>query len=456
MVAELKHKAQCSKNQTKHSSQKSKKGRVCALFGFLCGLRFGKFGGVVLSYGHVIFAKTQKMIVADTDIQELLTRGVERIYPSQEALEARLKSGDMLSIYYGIDPTGNTLHLGHALNLLKLRMFQNLGHEIIILYGGFTAQIGDPTDKLAARQPLASEQIKKNAANYKKLIGKILDLKKTNVRFLNNEQWSNKLKPKDVLNLAAHFTVSQLLERDMFQERLKHGKEVRANELLYPVFQAYDAVIMDVDIQIGGNDQTFNMLAGRTLMRKMKNKEKFVMAMKLLVDPSSGKKMGKTEGNMVTLEDAPTDIYGKVMSWPDAMILPGFELCTLVPVAEIVSVRQKLEAGANPKESKMRLAREIVALCHSEEKVRKAEESFVKTFQEGKPQEFIEVRLSGQSVSDALIEKDVIASKSELRRLLGEGAVINLDGGAKMGEDFLNVEVAGRYRIGKRRFVRIQ
>src|SRR3989338_7309796 len=373
MVAELKHKAQCSKNQTKHSSQKSKKGRVCALFGFLCGLRFGKFGGVVLSYGHVIFAKTQKMIVDDTDIQELLTRGVGRIYPSQEALEARLKSGDMLSIYYGIDPTGNTLHLVHALNLLKLRMFQNLGHEIIILYGGFTAQIGDPTDKLAARQPLASEQIKKNAANYKKLIGKILDLKKTNVRFLNNEQWSNKLKPKDVLNLAAHFTVSQLLERDM-----------------------------------------------------------------------------------LTLEDAPTDIYGKVMSWPDAMILPGFELCTLVPVAEIVSVRQKLEAGANPKESKMRLAREIVALCHSEEKVRKAEESFVKTFQEGKPQEFIEVRLSGQSVSDALIEKDVIASKSELRRLLGEGAVINLDGGAKMGEDFLNVAVAGRYRIGKRRFVRIQ
>src|SRR3989344_5365217 len=402
------------------------------------------------------FRKTQKVLGDDAKIRELLIRGVGRIYPSKEALEAKLKAGERLSIYYGIDPTGDTLHLGHALNLLKLRMFQDLGHEVIILYGGFTAQIGDPTDKLAARQPLTPERIKKNAVNYKKLVGKILDLKKDNIRFLDNQVWSNKLKPVDMLNIASYFTTSQLLERDMFQERLKRGKEVHANELLSPVFQAYDAVTMGVDIQIGGNDQTFNMLAGRTLMRKMKNKEKFVIAMKLLVDPSSGKKMGKTEGNMVTLEDAPTDIYGKVMSWSDAMILPGFELCTLVPVAEIVSVRQKLEAGANPKESKMRLAREIVALCHSEEKVRKAEESFVKTFQEGKPQEFIEVRLSGQSVSDALIEKDVIASKSELRRLLGEGAVINLDGGAKMGEDFLNVAVAGRYRIGTRRFVRIQ
>ena len=401
------------------------------------------------------FRKTQKVLVDDAKIRELLIRGVGRIYPSKEALEAKLKAGERLSIYYGIDPTGDTLHLGHALNLLKLRMFQDLGHEVIILYGGFTAQIGDPTDKLAARQPLTPERIKKNAVNYKKLVGKILDLKKDNIRFLDNQVWSNKLKPVDMLNIASYFTTSQLLERDMFQERLKRGKEVHANELLYPVFQAYDAVTMGVDIQIGGNDQTFNMLAGRTLMRKMKNKEKFVIAMRLLVDPS-GKKMGKTEDNMVTLEDTPADIYGKVMSWSDAMILPGFELCTAISLTEITLVKQRLEDGENPKELKMRLAREIVALCHGGEKSKEAEESFVKTFQEKKPQEFVDIHLAGQTISDVLVAKEVVSSKGELRRLIGEGAITNLDTNQKVVETFLTNPQAGKYRIGKHRFIEIK
>ncbi len=402
------------------------------------------------------FKKTQAVQIDDARIRELLTRGVERVYPTMEALEARLKSGERLSLYYGIDPTGAALHLGHVLNLLKLRVFQDLGHEVIILYGGFTAQIGDPTDKMAARQPLTPQEIEKNAANYKKMIGTILDLKSANIRFLDNQVWSNTLKPRDMLDIASHFTVSQLLERDMFQERLRQGKEIHAHEFLYPVFQAYDAVTMNVDIQIGGNDQTFNMLAGRTLMRKMKNKEKFVISMKLLVDPSSGKKMGKTEGNMVTMTDSPTDMFGKVMSWPDTMIMPGFELCTAVPLEEVAGYKKSLEEGTNPKEVKLALAGAIVDLIYGKESAAKAKASFETTFSERKPEEFVQVTLSGREAAEVLIEQSIVASKSELRRLIGEGAVTNLDSNTKMGEDFLKSTPSGKYRIGKHRFIEIQ
>ncbi|MDO8564586.1 MAG: tyrosine--tRNA ligase [bacterium] len=388
-------------------------------------------------------------------INELLTRGVERIYPAREALEARLKSGERLSLYYGIDPTGPTLHLGHAVNLLKLKQFQELGHEVIILYGGFTAQIGDPTDKLSARQPLTPAQIKKNTAQYRTLIGKILDVRGTHLKFLDNEEWSNKLKPADFLKLVSLFTVSQLLERDMFQERIKQGKEIHGNEFLYPVFQAYDAVTMDVDIQLGGNDQTFNMLAGRTLMRKMKNKEKFVMVMKLLVDPT-GKKMGKSEGNMVTLEDSAEDMYGKIMSWPDGMILPGFELLTTVPLSSVVEIGQELSSGKNPRDLKARLAREVVALYYGAKAGEKAEAEFTRAFRDKAPTEFVDVVLRGRGVVEALMEKEIISSKSDLRRLIDEGAVSKLPEGEKVGVEFMERASAGEYRLGKHRFVRIR
>ncbi|PIV45357.1 MAG: tyrosine--tRNA ligase, partial [Candidatus Nealsonbacteria bacterium CG02_land_8_20_14_3_00_37_10] len=224
-------------------------------------------------------------------IDEVLTRGVEKIYPSKNALEKVLRSGKKVRLYNGIDPTGK-LHLGHLAVLRKLRQFQDLGHEVIVLIGDFTATIGDPTDKLAVRKPLTRQEILKNAKNYKKQIGKVLDLGKSNLRFLYNEQWSNKLKPIDLLGIFSYFTVARLLERDMFQKRIKEGRDVLLHEFVYPVFQAYDSVAMDVDLEVGGNDQTFNMMRGRDLMRKMKNKEKFVMALKLLTDPT-GKKMGK-------------------------------------------------------------------------------------------------------------------------------------------------------------------
>lgn len=359
----------------------------------------------------------------ENQIKEVLTRGVENVYPKPELLEKFLKSSKKLKIYYGIDPTGAQLHLGHAVQLLKLRQLQELGHHIIILIGDFTAMIGDPTDKKATRQPLTKQQVKSNYKSYKKQIGKILDLKKSNIKFLHNDKWSSKLKPVDMLELASHFTVAQLLERDMFQERIKAGKNIGVHEFLYPIFQAYDALSMDVDMQIGGNDQMFNMLAGRTLIKKLKDKEKLVLTTKLLVDPA-GKKMGKTEGNMVSLDDSPEDMYGKVMSWPDNMIIVGFELLTLVPMEEVRQIAKELAKDENPKKYKMRLAFQIVDLYHDKKAAERAEQQFAQVFKQGlNPDEMPEFKTRKKNIIDVLVETKLAASKSEARRLIEQGAV---------------------------------
>lgn len=369
------------------------------------------------------------------EIEKLLTRGVERIYPDKSALEKVLVSGKKIRLYYGIDPTGSSLHLGHLVQLLKLRKFQDLGHEVIILIGDFTAQIGDPTDKQATRKPLSHKQVLENAREYKKQIGKILDLKKSNIRFVHNEKWSNKLTPKDMLELASHFTVSNLLKRDMFQERIKAGREVYVHEFLYPIFQAYDAVTMEVDLQIGGNDQMFNMLAGRNLMKRKKQKEMFVLTTKLLIDPT-GKKMGKTEGNMITLNDSANDTFGKVMSWPDGMIALGFELCTGLDSSDFINEKSR--------DQKIKLAHEIVKIYHGEGTANKAQENFEQTFSRGAvPQDIETIRVSKDTpLVDILLNQKLVSSKSEFNRLNKEGAIKEIENGV--------------YRIGKHRFLRIE
>jgi len=369
--------------------------------------------------------KHMKIITDKNKIEEVLARGVENIYPNREALEKILMSGKKLRIYNGIDPTGQ-LHIGHGVVLKKLRQFQDLGHEVIVLIGDFTARIGDPTDKSAVRKKLSKSQVGKNSADYKKLIGKILDLKKANVRFLHNEKWTNKLKPEDMLELASYFTVSRLLERDMFQNRLKQGKEINVHEFLYPIFQAYDSVTMDVDLEIGGNDQTFNMLAGRTLMRKMKNKEKFILTTKLLTDPT-GKKMGKTEGNMINLDEPAEEMYGKIMSWPDELIGAGFELCTNVSMAEVEKIKKELaENKVNPRDLKMRLAYEVVKIYHGEQKAIRAQEYFVKTVQKKEVPEEIKIfkiRDSRINIIQLLINTRLALSNGQARNLINGGGV---------------------------------
>lgn len=389
--------------------------------------------------------------------EEVLSRGVEKIYPSKEILEKVLSSGKKIKLYNGIDPTGR-LHLGHMVVLRKLRQFQDLDHEIIVLIGDFTARIGDPTDKLSTRKQLTKKQVEENATDYKKLIGKILDLKKTNVRFFHNEEWSNKLKPEDMLEIASYFTVSQLLERDMFQKRIKEGKEIYIHEFLYPIFQAYDSVTMDVDMEVGGNDQTFNMLAGRTLMKKLKNKEKFVLTTKLLTDPT-GNKMGKTEGNSITLDEKPTEMFGKIMAWPDEMIVLGCELLTDVSQEEIKNMQQHLKShDVNPMDLKKRLAREIVTQLHSSKEAAEAQEEFERVSQKKEiPTEgLIEVALRGNAtIKSILVDSGIAPSASEVARVINAGGV-DINDQVVKDQQFSEIKKGDIIRFGKRKYIKIK
>ena len=361
----------------------------------------------------------------DKKIEGLLTRGVENIYPNREEVEKVLKAGKKLRLYHGIDPTAESLHLGHMVQMLKLRQFQDLGHEVIVLIGDFTAQIGDPSDKSATRKQLAHKEVLKNAKDYKKQISRFLDLKKT--KFLYNSKWLGKLDLKETLELAAHFSVQRLLERDMFQNRVKEGKIIHLHEFFYPVLQAYDSVAMDVDMETGGNDQTFNMLAGRTLMKTLKDKEKYVVTTKLLTD-AQGVKMGKTTGNMARLNDTPEDMYGIILSWPDGFILPGFELLTAISMEEIKKMKGEMQTGRNPKECKMILAHRVVEMNFGTKEADRAQEEFKKVHEEkSAPDDMKEVKINSKNIMDVLVETKLCTSKADARRNIDQGG-IKIDG----------------------------
>ncbi len=314
-------------------------------------------------------------------IDEVLTRGVEKIYPSRQTLEKILRSNEKIRLYQGFDPSMDNLHLGNMVGVLKLRQFQDLGHEVIFLVGDFTGMIGDPTDKSATRKRLTRKQVLENSKKWQPQAGKVLKFDGKNpAKILYNSQWGDKITFKDLIEIASHFTVQQMLERDFFQKRLKQGKPIHLHEFLYPVAQAIDCVEMDVDMEIGGNDQTFNMLAGRTLMKAMKGKEKFVLTTKLLVD-SKGKKVGKTTGNALFLNASPSDMYGGIMSFPDEVILLSFELLTLVPLQLIKELKRALQGGKNPMDLKKQLAFEIVKMYHGEAAAKAASRGFEKQFQ---------------------------------------------------------------------------
>lgn len=358
-------------------------------------------------------------------LEWFLNHGIEEVLPSKEALRTKLLSGDRIRVYLGVDPSGPTMHIGHAIALQKLAELQELGHEVILLLGDFTAMIGDPTDKLATRKQLTREQVQENLVAYKEQAGRFMKFDGPNaVQIKFNNDWLGKMSFADVIELAAHFTVQQMVERDMFENRIKEGKPVHLHEFLYPLMQGYDSVAMEVDGEIGGNDQTFNMLAGRTLLREVKNKEKFVITNKLLADPS-GKKMGKTEGNMIAMTDSPEDMYGKLMSWPDEMIVPGFELCTDLSAAEIHDIKTAIKEGANPMAFKKDLARSIVIWLAGEEASERAAVAFATVHQKGeKPEEIAELKVSKEiSLVDALIESKLCTSKSDARRQVEQGGV---------------------------------
>jgi len=392
-------------------------------------------------------------------INELLTRGVENIFPNREFLEARLKEGKQLSLYVGIDPTSPDLHIGHSIFLRKMRAFQELGHKIILLIGDFTGMIGDPTDKSATRVRLTHDQVRENARTYKEQASKLISFEGENpAQFKFNSEWLAKLTFTDVVELGAHFTVQQMLTRDMFKKRLQEEKEIYLHEFLYPLMQGYDSVVMDVDGEMGGNDQMFNMLAGRTLMKAMKNKEKFVLTTKLLVDPT-GKKMGKSEGNMIRLNDSADEMFGKVMSWTDGMIVGGFELMTDVPMEEVVAISKSLiRDEANPRDMKARLAKEVVKVFFDADEAEAASLRFDQQFKEHEvPENIPEHKISvEQSIVDVLVDSGLAKSKSDARQLIDGGGVKVDDNVVTDYKQLIEPTSDGvLIQKGKRHFVRV-
>ncbi len=391
----------------------------------------------------------------DEQIETLITKGVQEILPNKEFLLKELRSGRTLTIYAGFDPTAPTLHIGHAIGLRKLRQFQDLGHRVIFLVGDFTARIGDP-DKMSARKPLTEKEIKTNLKLYKKQASKFIRFSGRNsaqIKF--NSSWLGKMKFADVLNLASFMTVDQMLKRDMFVRRLEEEKPIYIHEFMYPLMQGYDSVAMNVDGEVGGNDQLFNMLAGRTLLKVIKGKEKFIITTKLLED-NSGAKMGKTTGNMISLLDAPSDMYGKIMSWTDGLIVPGFELCTDYTPSQVSTIADELQKGINPRDIKMRLAYEVTKICTTENDAKKAEDSFIAAFQKKEIPEEIKELTAETDLAQTLVKSGLVISNSELRRLAEAGAITHLESEKTITiEDTKKTPEKGTYKIGKNRFVKI-
>ncbi len=387
----------------------------------------------------------------DEQIDILITKGVEQILPNTDFLKKELNSGKKLTLYCGFDPTAPTLHIGHAITLRKLKQFQDLGHQVIFLIGDFTARAGDPTDKSIVRKLLSEKEIKTNLKLYKKQASSFIRFSGKNKALVKfNNDWLGKMKFADVLFLASQMTVDQMQKRDMFMKRHEEGKPVYIHEFLYPLMQGYDSVAMNVDGEVGGNDQLFNMLAGRTLLKQIKNKEKFVITMKLLAD-ANGKKMSKTEGNMIALSDTPEEIYGKVMSWADSMMGIGFELCTDITESEIGSI-----LSGNPRDSKMKLAFEITKSVHGEKLATRAQDVFIKTFKKKEiPDEINEIFAEGD-LAQTLIKSGLVSSNSDLRRLAEAGAITHLESEKVITLEYVKkAPEKGTYKIGKNRFIKI-
>ncbi len=359
------------------------------------------------------------------EIDQLLTRGVDKIYPSKEALEKELRSGKKLKLYEGFDPTGTDLHIGHMIGLRKLAQWQKLGHHVIFLIGTGTGQAGDPSGKLSSREKFFNEEeLKKNAKDYVMQAKKLLDFDGPNpVEILYNGDWLNKLTLSEILEIFGHITHQQLIERDMFQERIKANSDINMREFIYPVLQGYDSVAMDVDLEIGGSDQTFNMLVGRKLQRSINNREKFVMTTPLLTD-SKGTKIGKSEGNAIGLTDKPENLFGKIMSLSDDVIVKAMEYLTDIAMDEIKEIERKLK-HENPIVFKKRLAYEIVKQLNGEEEARRAEESFKSVVQDKNlPTDIPIISFpSGATISGTATANNLVDSNSEWKRLVSQGAV---------------------------------
>ncbi len=399
-------------------------------------------------------------------IEEVLERWADKIYPSKEEFLRTLKS-KRLVFYHGVDPTAPQLHLGHSTNYLLLRKLQDMGHKIILLIGDFTAQVGDPTGKSATRKALSEKEVKQNYKTYKEQAGKILDFKsfKNPVKVEFNSKWLAKMNLTDVMKLLSNVTHAQITQRSMFKERERNNTDLYMHELLYPVLQGYDSVAMDVDAEVGGVDQTFNMLIGRDLVKIYNKKEKFVVTTPLLENPKTGKKlMSKSEGGFVALNDLPAEMYGKIMALADEAIIPCFKFCTEVPIENVNKIEENLKTNStNPRDIKAMLAKEIVKMYHGEKEAQSAEDEFNKVHRDKELPSEIEAFETDKKIYpilDLLFDSKLASSKNEAKRLVeGGGVAIIKNGREERVADWkqqIEIENEMVVQAGKRRFVKIK
>jgi tyrosyl-tRNA synthetase len=390
----------------------------------------------------------------------VIKSGIADLVP-EEDLVRKLAERRPLRVKLGVDPTAPDLHLGHAVPLRKLRQFQDLGHTVVLIIGDFTALIGDPSGRNATRPALSREAVEANAATYIEQAFKILDPERTEMR--RNSEWLAGLRFEDLLRLTSQFTVARILERDDFQKRYRDGVGISLHELLYPVAQAYDSVAIEADVELGGTDQLFNLLAGRDLMERLGMSPQVCLTLPLLEGTDGVQKMSKSYGNYIGLTDEPAEMFGKVMSIPDELMMKYYRLCTALPVAEIDRIESRLASGAeHPNAAKRRLAREIVALYHSPEAAEEAEAAFDRVFKEHQAPEDVPehvLDLADQVHLPALLSAiGLVASNAEGRRMIDQGGV-RVDGTAVPAGtyDLPSAEVDGAVlQVGKRRFARVR
>jgi len=396
-----------------------------------------------------------KIITDEKIIDEFLNRGIiANVLPTKDEFKKLLVSGKKIRIYMGFDATANTLHLSHAKNIMLLEEFRKLGHEVVLLFGDFTARIGDPSGQQGTRKTLTQKEVLKNIKDWKRQIKNLMNFKdKVNPpKILFNSKWLAKMNMEKVLDLASNITVQQMIERDMFQKRIEEGKHIFLHEFMYPLMQGYDSVAMEVDVELCGTDQIFNALMGRTLLRKLKNKEKFVAVVNLMENPKTGELMSKSRGTGVFLNTTPFEMYGAIMAQPDEMIKVLFVNCTKLSLVEIENVL----ITQNPLNAKKYVAKEIVKIIHGEKEAEEAEDKFIKTFQKSEiPDDILEVEVNNNELLvDVLLKNKFVASKTDFRRLVGEGAITKLETKEKIKENNIHVS-DGTYRIGKKRFLKI-
>lgn len=343
----------------------------------------------------------------------------------EEKLKKVEKEGRPLRIKLGLDPSAPDIHLGHAVVLRKMKQLQDLGHEVIIIIGDFTGMIGDPTGKSKTRKALTREQVRENAETYQKQILKILDPTKTTVRY--NSEWLDKLNFKEVIELCAKCTVARILERDDFQKRYTNNQPIALHEFFYPLMQAYDSVAIKADLELGGTDQTFNVLMGRNIQKDYGQDSQITLFMPLLEGIDGVEKMSKSLGNYIGIDEDANTMYEKVMKIPDGMIIKYYNLCTDMHPDDVAKIEERLNAGENPRNIKMELAKEITRLYHTEEEASQAEEHFKTAYQKQEAPEDIEEIKFENSILDTLLKTKKAASKGELKRLFEQGA-IKIDG----------------------------